>query len=94
MRIRSLNEQWSIANGSLHGAMAASDLDREKRTNHPYNWAAEAFARARNVRDWEQTPEQSLDRLYQELEILDYSQRIKRYIDATVIYSNKGHKYP
>lgn len=94
MRIKPLKEHVSIKGGSLRGAMAESDLDRDKRTNHPYHWAAEAFAKARISRDWEQIPEQSQQQTQRKLKKLNLEDQLKRYINATIVYSNKGKKYP
>lgn len=84
-----LQEQWSINLGTIRGAMEASDEDREKRTNHPYNWAAEAFARARISRDWEQEPdhdEEEMDLEHERLKPESPEEMLKRYINATMVY--------
>lgn len=94
MRIKKkLHEVVSIKTNSLRGANATSDLDKDKRTNHPYHWAAEAFARARVAQDWEQVPEQSQSQCERKLEKLSFEDQLKRYINATIVYDGKGKKY-
>lgn len=89
-----IRESISINGGSLSGAMDASDLDRDDRTHHPYNWAAESFGNARTTRDWEQVPETTEDQVNKKkAKKFDLESELKKYIDATIVYKKTGPKY-
>lgn len=89
-----IRESISIRNGSLAGAMAESDLDREEREHHPYNWAAESFAKARVAQDWEMVPETSDEQAIQKkAKKLDLERAFKRYINSTIVYNGSERKY-